>query len=153
MSDIQFRLATRDDLQSLWEVAMRSKAHWGYDAEFMAQCRDALCPDAGMIDQGNIYLAEDGEILGFVSVDPLEEPGAIELEEIFIDPPAMGRGLGRRLVDWAKARARELGGSHLMILSDPQAEAFYAHLGAEKVGDAPSDAIPGRFLPRLRLAL
>ena len=41
----------------------------------------------------------------------------------------------------------------LTILADPFAAAFYAHTGARRVGEAPSDAIPGRLLPLYEIAL
>jgi hypothetical protein len=41
----------------------------------------------------------------------------------------------------------------LLILSDPFAEAFYARLGAVRIGEGPSDAIPGRLLPLLEYAI
>jgi hypothetical protein len=34
--------------------------------------------------------------------------------------------------------------------ADPYAESFYAKYGAERIGEAPSGSIPGRFLPRMR---
>ena len=36
------RLARRDDLAALTALAIRSKAHWGYDDAFMTACVDEL---------------------------------------------------------------------------------------------------------------
>ena len=41
----------------------------------------------------------------------------------------------------------------LTILADPFAAAFYEHTGARRVGEAPSDAIPGRLVPFYEIAL
>ena len=43
--------------------------------------------------------------------------------------------------------ARRRGATRLTILADPNAAAFYERNGARKIGMAPSDAIPGRFVP------
>jgi hypothetical protein len=37
--------------------------------------------------------------------------------------------------------------------SDPNAEPFYRHLGAERVGTTDSELVPGRTLPLMRYAL
>ena len=39
---IRLRDARQDELQSLTELCLRSKAVWGYDAAFMAACRIEL---------------------------------------------------------------------------------------------------------------
>jgi GNAT superfamily N-acetyltransferase len=49
-------------------------------------------------------------------------------------PDAMGRGVGRSLFLHALERARELGCRELEIESDPNAEGFYQHMGARRVG-------------------
>jgi hypothetical protein len=37
----------------------------------------------------------------------------------------------------------------LLIQSDPFAEGFYLRLGADRIGEVPSQALPGRVLPLL----
>jgi GNAT superfamily N-acetyltransferase len=75
-----------------------------------------------------------------------------ELTDLWVDPAAMRRGVGRRLFEHAAGVAAVAGASLLRIESDPHAEAFYLHLGATRVGDAPS-VPPGRTIPVLSLAL
>jgi hypothetical protein len=41
----------------------------------------------------------------------------------------------------------------MFIASDPFAEPFYRAMGAERIGETPSDAIPGRLIPLLMYAL
>ncbi|HRQ24481.1 MAG TPA: hypothetical protein PLF42_13725, partial [Anaerolineales bacterium] len=62
-------------------------------------------------------------------------------------------GVGRAL--WAKAEALALaaGLTVIGVDSDPFAEGFYLAMGAERIGEAPSGAIPGRMLPRLEKRL
>ena len=66
---------------------------------------------------------------------------------MFIDPSAMGGGIGRALFEAAVRLARSLGYPRMTILADPNAAPFYERMGARFVRNAPSDAIPGRTLP------
>ena len=43
--------------------------------------------------------------------------------------------------------------SGLTILADPNAAGFYERNGAVRIGEAPSDAVPGRLLPLYELRL
>ena len=150
----RIRKARVDEAETLSVLAHRSKAHWGYDADFMTQCRDILTIRPEQIESGNIVVITrgDDEILGMGGIEMLDATTA-DVMSMFIDPQHIGKGLGRpvftALVDMAKAR----GATRLTILSDPQARGFYEEMGAKYVRDEPSDAIPGRFVPWLCLDL
>ena len=45
--------------------------------------------------------------------------------------------------------AQQRGAKRLTILADPNAAGFYERDGAVRIGEAPSDAVPGRLLPLL----
>jgi GNAT superfamily N-acetyltransferase len=126
---------------------MRSKAHWGYDAEFMRLCTAALTVSEASIAAGRVLVATDnaGRTIGTVSV--AEDDEGPELALMFVDPPAMGGGIGRALFEAAVRLARRLGYSRITILADPNAAPFYERMGARFLRSAPSDAIPGRTLP------
>lgn len=146
------RRAGPDEAIPLTELAFRSKAYWGYDREFMQACRATLTVTAELIARADVYVAEvEGRVLGFYSLAPWHSD--LELYHLFVDPPAMGNGVGRRLWDDAVRRASELGYARLLIQSDPYAEGFYLNLGAERIGEVPSGAVPGRSLPLLVFAL
>ncbi len=146
------RRARLDEANPLTELAMRSKAHWGYDREFMQACRATLRVTTKLIRRADVYVAElEGRVVGFYSLAPWNSD--TELYHFFVDPPAMGNGVGRRLWDDAVGRASERGCSRLLIQSDPYAEGFYLKLGAERIGEVPSGAVPGRTLPLLVFAL
>jgi GNAT superfamily N-acetyltransferase len=142
------RRARPDEAIPLTELAFRSKAHWGYDREFMQACRAALTVTAEFIAGADVYVAEvEGRVVGFYSLAPWNSD--LELYHFFVDPPAMGNGVGRRLWDDAVRRATEFAYPKLLIQSDPYAEGFYLKLGAERIGEVPSEAMPGRTLPLL----
>src|SRR5687768_4428349 len=42
LNDVLVRRARADEAEALTELTMRAKASWGYDAAFMAACREEL---------------------------------------------------------------------------------------------------------------
>lgn len=58
-----------------------------------------------------------------------------ELEDLWLDPRVIGRGLGRRLLEHALRTAAELGFDSLLIEGDPNAEGFYLSMGTIRVDD------------------
>ena len=146
------RAAVPAEAPSLTELAVRSKGHWGYDAAFLAASRSLLTvPDADC-DGVAVQVAErGGALLGFARV--LGTPPTGELEDLFVDPPAIGTGVGRLLLADALARARRRGFRSLRLNADPHAEPFYLRAGAVRVGTHESRTFPGRTLPRLEFTL
>jgi N-acetylglutamate synthase-like GNAT family acetyltransferase len=146
------RPARREDCAALTDLAMRSKAVWGYDAAFMEACREELTITPEMLDSDIVKVLEaDGALAGFYRLKL--ENGVVEVYDFFIDPAQLRQGHGKRL--WAALMddARGYGVKTLGVDADPQAEAFYAAMGMRRVGEAPSASIPGRMLPRLTLDL
>jgi GNAT superfamily N-acetyltransferase len=141
------RNAKPGESESLTALCVRSKAHWGYDAEFMRLCMAALTVSEASIAAGRVLVATDaaGRTIGTVSV--AEDGDLAELALMFVDPPAMGGGTGRTLFEEAVSLARRLGYRRMTILADPNAAPFYERMGARFVRNAPSDAIPDRSLP------
>lgn len=70
---------------------------------------------------------------------------------LFVDPDAIGSGVGQALLRTALTRAAERGIDALELDSDPHAEPFYLAHGAERIGAAPPRST-GRTLPRLRIS-
>lgn len=141
------RPARADEAPALSELALRSKGHWGYDADFLAACRDELTLKPEDLTPGNATVAEDeaGRVLGFVLIDGGPPRGRLDM--LFVDPSAIGSGLGRRLYAEGLATARRLGMRSLAIDADPNAEPFYRAMGARVVGTVPSVSVADRVLP------
>ena len=134
------------------DLCHRSKAVWGYDAAFMAACRDELTFTHRDLIETCVQVAEDdGGIIGVVQVD-IDGDDA-KLEKLFIEPNRMHSGAGRELMNWAIATARAGGADRLTIDADPDAAGFYRRMGAQDIGTTPSVSIPNRRLPRLRIDL
>ncbi len=138
------RPAQAGEAAGLTALCVRSKAHWGYDAAFLRQSADALTVHEDEIATGRVLVAVDaaGRVLAAARVEPDGELGLM-----FVDPPAIGSGVGKALFEGAVVLARRLGARRMAILADPNAARFYERMGARFVAKAPSDAIPGRTLP------
>ncbi len=138
----------------LSDLALRSKGHWGYDDEFLDACRAELTVTPEDLNRLTVRVAESdgGEVAGFYAIGGGNEIHS-EVCFFFVDLAFIGRGVGRQLFDDLVRTAREHGIPALRIDSDPGAAPFYARMGAVRVGDAPSNSIPGRTLPRYELRL
>ena len=151
-ASVVLRPASPHEAGELSALALRSKAHWGDDDAFLAACDPALTTRPDQCDGVRLVVAEQsGRLLGFVRLDGAGGRG--ELADLFVDPSAMGRGIGRRLLGDALDRAAGLGMTVLEIDADPHAEAFHLRAGAVRTGSVPSGVVPGRVLPRLELAV
>lgn len=151
MSRFKIRPAQHHESAALTALMLRSKAHWGYDAAFMQQCEAPFAIPEELFARRYVQVVEDeaGTTLGVASLVALPEDGDFDLLHMFVEPSAIGSGAGRVLFEAILRAAREAGARRLVILSDPHAAAFYEKMGAVRIGDAPSDAIPGRQLPLL----
>ena len=149
---VEIRAAVPGEAAVLSALALRSKAHWGYDAAFLDACRDELTLRDDELAARRTVVAElDGTVAGFGTLEG--EPPYGELGMLFVEPAAIGRGLGGALLAALVARARSAGFTRLAIDADPNAEAFYLAHGAVRVGAVASGSVPGRVLPQLELDL
>ncbi|HEY8039705.1 MAG TPA: GNAT family N-acetyltransferase [Polyangiaceae bacterium] len=149
---MSIRPARPDEAAALSDLALRSKAVWGYDADFLERCRAELTLHPEQIVPWRAHVADEaGVIVGFFTVKGSPPEG--ELDSLYVAPSALRRGVGRALLEAARTLARREGFRALSIHADPHAESFYLRQGATRAGDAPSCSIPGRMLPLLRLAI
>lgn len=149
---LRIRRARLIEAAALTELVLRSKAHWGYDAAFMALCVSELTVQPAAIEAGEVWVAEDGTgLAGILEVVP--EGRKAEIRLIFVAPERIGRGVGAALWRHAEARARALGADRIELDADPNAVPFYERMGMRIVGESPSGSIPGRVLPRMRKVL
>jgi len=149
------RLARLDEASALTELCVRSKASWGYDEAFMTLARLVLVVIPEQIAAGDVWVATaaDGSVAGIVALGPSQEPDTIDLDKLFVEAGRIRTGVGRALMAYAIGEARRRGAKRLTILADPYATGFYERNGARLIGEAPSDAIPGRSVPLYEVKL
>ncbi|HEX6290518.1 MAG TPA: GNAT family N-acetyltransferase [Herpetosiphonaceae bacterium] len=146
------RPALPEEARLISELALRSKGYWGYDQAFMDACLPLLTFSAAYITAHPVFVLEvAGAVVGFYSL--LGSESEVELDNLFVDPDAIGRGYGKRLFRHAVATAARLGFRRMVIESDPHAEAFYRAMGAVRCGERLSPISAARRLPLMYVSL
>ena len=147
MTEPRLRPAAPDDFERVRELTFESKAHWGYDRELVQRWAAGLSFET---DRERWVAELDGEIVAWAALVPPSD-GVAVLDDLWVDPAAMGRGLGSRLFRFAADRARELGAERLEWGAEPNALGFYEKLGGRKLRDHITEW--GRVAPWMRLDL
>ena len=113
-------------------MALAAKRYWGYPDRWIDLWREQLTLTAEYLEAAEVYVADlDHEIVGFYAV--IESRSISILDQLWVQPNSIGRGVGRRLFQHAIDRARHSGAAAIEIESDPNAESFYRHMGARRV--------------------
>jgi GNAT superfamily N-acetyltransferase len=149
---VNVRAARVDEADALTELTLRSKAHWGYDAEFMRDARGDLTVTPEYINANTVFVAEIGGVVAaFYSLKA--DGSELELHNLFVEPQFIGKGLGKLLWHHAAREARRLDFTRMLVVSEPFAEGFYLSMGAVRIGAFESPIREGRWLPMLEYAL
>ncbi len=152
-SDLEIRRARPEEAEVLTELAIRSKGHWGYDTAVLAACRAELTFTADDLTRAVTFVADGpGGPVGFYRL-LVRDDGICELDDLFVDPTAIGSGVGKRLWAHTVAQAAAAGCMEITIQSDPFAEGFYQAMGAKRIGESESGSVPGRMLPVLKYVI
>ena len=151
--DINLRKPIINELPELSSLALRSKAYWGYDNEFIEVCREELSVRHEFLKKHEIFIAEiDNAIAGFYVLEEINARKT-ELTFLFIEPKFIKNGIGKRLFVHAVEIANLRKYESIIIQSDPFAEEFYLKMGSFKIGLKPSASIANRNLPLLEYRL
>jgi GNAT superfamily N-acetyltransferase len=143
------RKARPGEAAQLTALALRSKAHWGYDEIFLDSVRQILTFSEADLANELVFVLEVGEEpVGMYRL--IGRPPHGELADLWIEPGHVRRGLGRELFRHARDTAADHSFSTLLIESDPNAEGFYIAMGATRVGERRSPS--GRDLPLMEVA-
>ena len=135
----------------LREIAVAAKSHWGYDAADV----ERWAADGDFSPEGlrakEFFVAEArGRAIGWGSVIPQGEVCC--LDDLWVEPESMRKGVGSALFRHAVARARQLGALRLEWEAEPNAVAFYEAMGAVRLGDGRVSAW-GRVIPVMALEI
>ncbi len=141
------RAAAAGDLEALRGVFRRASLSNAGDREVLLAHPEVLVWSGEAIAGGRVRVAvEDGTVLGFATTVPVD--GGLELEDLFVEPDRMRRGVARRLVGDLLDAARAEGVEHVWVTANPHAMAFYTAVGFVPDGTASTRFGPA---PRLRL--
>lgn len=134
--NVRIRAAIPEEAEALSELAWRSKEYYGCTLEMMNCFRDFLTLTHDFLENNPSYVIEDvenGDILGFYSLER-DEPGEVCMRHYWVVPERAGTETGQILFLHACEIAETVGAEKISIISDPNSEAFYLHMGAERVG-------------------
>ena len=151
---MHIRAAHPGEHRLLSQIAYQAKAHWGYGTvDLAAWHHDLTVTRESVLDRTTLVAEVDGAVVGFVRQHL--EPSHAVLDDLWVLPAFMRRGVGRALLAQALQRARAGGVHEMHIDADPHAEAFYVTHGAVRVGQvsAPIEGQPQRVRPQLVLAV
>jgi N-acetylglutamate synthase-like GNAT family acetyltransferase len=145
------RRATPEEADTLTQIALDAKRHWGYPEHWIKHWESDLTITADFIREHHVYVAEqEGAVRGFYAL--CVNGNKAELEHMWVTPASIGTGIGKELFLDAMDRAATLEVREIEISADPNAAGFYERMGASQVGEDDA-SIDGqvRKLPRLRI--
>ena len=140
---------TIEDSELLTNIALISKAYWGYSKDLIENWRNDLTVTSKIIEEMMVYkFIQKNKTAGFYVLNP-PKGKTIELEMLFVLPEFIGKGIGKNLLLHALEKARELNTVSITLLADPNAMSFYKSQGFVII-DKKESSIPNRFLPMMQ---
>jgi len=144
---VSIRTAVPAEAPILDDLHRRSSFVWAEDRPALEANPDVFgVSRAGISDERvRVAAGATGEILGFASTSKNAD-GDCELDDLFVDPAVMRRGIGRSLVEDAARRARLDGCRSLTVVAHRRNFPFY-----ESVGFVVEEPVATRFGPAFSL--
>lgn len=142
--------AVPQDSLMLKEIAVAAKGYWGYPNELMAEWAQTPIITAESIAADIVFKAwTRPSVMGWYRLLTPSETAI--LEDLWVLPAFMGKGVGRGLFEHAIGQARQNGAQNIELDADPNAAPFYERMGCRVIGESLSEW--GRNIPRMRYSL
>jgi GNAT superfamily N-acetyltransferase len=142
------RLGTPADLPAAAGVYRRASLSNAGDRDHLLAHPEYLILGPEGLAEGRTYVAEEGgSVVGFATW--ARAGGVIELEDLFVDPGWMRRGIATALVGRIMDVLRAQGARCLEVTANPHAQGFYNTTGFVDCGTAETDfgTAPRKRLP------
>jgi GNAT superfamily N-acetyltransferase len=138
------------DSALLREICIQSKGYWGYPDHLMSQfARSAIITRESMARDLVYKACLEASTVGWYRLLP-QTPIAI-LDDLWVLPEFIGRGIGRALFQHAVIQAQSLGALAIELDADPNALPFYECMGCSVIGQSLSEW--ERYIPRMQYTL
>lgn len=142
---VRIRAVRAGEGDLLREIAIAAKSYWGYDSTWVREWAEGGDFSAEALAQRDIYVAAVGDTLvGWEATIPKGE--VCWLEDLWVAPAWIGKGIGSRLWRHAAEQARRLGARRLEWEAEPNAVGFYERMGGRYLRDSEASEW-GRSLP------
>jgi ribosomal protein S18 acetylase RimI-like enzyme len=130
------RLGTSADLAAVADIYRRASLSNPGDRDRLLAHPEYLVLEPDGLAEGRTHVAEEnGSVVGFASWAEMDG-GRMELEDLFVDPKWMRRGIATALVDCISDVLRSRGTDTLEVTANPDALGFYRSVGFVDVGVA-----------------
>jgi ribosomal protein S18 acetylase RimI-like enzyme len=149
MSTVYVRDARADDEPALARIFRRaSLSNAGYRETLLAH-PEALTLSDDLVARGRTRVATfaNGVVVGFASTRPTGR-GVLELDDLFVDPDAMRRGVARQLIRRIATEAAAEDVARIDVIANTHVLGFYEAVGF--IAGAPADT---EFGPAQRMHL
>jgi N-acetylglutamate synthase-like GNAT family acetyltransferase len=142
LSKVRIAPAREGSLAAINALVARSKAHWSWPEGYLERSLPlhTLAPTYLRHNYCFEVLGADGELLAFFAVVASDE--RVVLDNLWVEPELIGRGIGRSACEYIVRLAREHGWRKLWVLPDPPAEGFYRKTGFVDTGERVPSRIP-----------
>jgi GNAT superfamily N-acetyltransferase len=106
--NLKIRHALPEEANVLSQIALAANAHWGYTARWMEIWEPEMTFGREYFEQNESWVAETDAILAaFYTLQ--EKDGQVWLENLWVSPEFMGRGVGKHLFLHAAGLAHQRG--------------------------------------------
>jgi ribosomal protein S18 acetylase RimI-like enzyme len=151
--NLQIRRAIPEEAGVLSQIAFFAKAHWGYPKRWMDIWKPQLkfSPEYFEQNEGWVAVTNDKPI-AFYTLQ--EKAGNAWMENLWVSPDFIGKGVGKRLFLHAAELSRQRGYATLQLEADPNAVGFYEKMGMVRIGERRSEVEnEPRILPIMEMKL
>jgi len=132
------RLGRPADLGALTDIYRRASLSNPGDRDRLLAHPEYLVLEPDGLTEGRTHVAEEnGSVVGFATWAETND-GSIELEDLFVDPKWMRRGIATALVSRICDVLRSQGADTLEVTASPDALDFYRAAGFTDIGVAPT---------------
>jgi len=151
--NLQIHRAKPEQAETLTQIAVAAKAFWGYPKRWMELWKPQLTFSPEYFEENESWVAEIEHVpVGFHTL--LEKDGDAWVENLWVAPEAIGKGVGKRLFLHALELSRQRGFEYLRLEADPKAAGFYERMGMKKAGERRSEIeCQPRILPIMEIRL
>jgi GNAT superfamily N-acetyltransferase len=135
--------AKEQSLADINGLIARSKAHWSWPREYLKEALPLHRISLAYVRGNHCFEVLDAHdrLIAFFSV--VVNDTRVVLDNLWVTPELIGKGIGRRACEHVFRLARERGWTELWVLPDPPAEGFYVKAGFLDTGERVPSRVPG----------